>query len=165
MCAGTHVEILAGAISAAPGQEGDVVASNFFSRARPLIRVRTGDRAAWADRPCSCGSAIPHLAYVLGRNEDCIQTPQGKVLRFIDVERALGEMDQILYGFQAEQTEPDHVLVRLCTCKSTVETRGLRRRLEGLFDGMHITLEFTDAIPTENNGKTRACRKTVQKTS
>jgi phenylacetate-CoA ligase len=163
VCAGTHVEILAGNTPAEAGQEGEVVASNFFSRARPLIRVRTGDQAAWADRPCPCGSGIPHLSHVSGRTEDCIQTPRGKIVQFLDVERALGEAEKDLYGFQAEQTGSSHVLVRLCTRTNIEESSNLSQKLEGLFDGMRVTVEFTDAMPTENNGKTRVCRKTARK--
>ncbi len=154
----SHVEILVGDAPAAPGQEGEVVATNGFSRARPLIRVRTGDRAAWSDRPCPCGSGIPSLSHVSGRAGDRVLTPLGGRLSSVDIERALGGLTQGLLGFQFDQTGPRHVLARLCAEDRSADARETQRVLNGLFEGMLVAVGYTDEVLTEPNGKTRVCR-------
>ncbi|MDD5706631.1 MAG: hypothetical protein PHR35_11970 [Kiritimatiellae bacterium] len=155
---GAHVDIVCGDRQAEPGEEGEVVATNLLSRARPLIRVRTGDRAAWSVEPCPCGSGLPHLDHVSGRNEDCIVHPSGRRIRQEDIERALGGAAQGLYGFQAEQIAQDGVLIRLSVQAKGAATGVFARPLEQLFDGMRVRLECTDDFPVEANGKTRVCR-------
>ncbi|MBU0678006.1 MAG: hypothetical protein KJ626_07795 [Verrucomicrobia bacterium] len=158
LCAGAHVRILTESGPAKPGQEGEVVATNFFSSARPLIQVRTGDYAAWSETRCSCGNEIPHLACVSGRTGDAILTPAGEVLRFVELERALTGMEENLLGFQFEQQARDRVLVRLCLGIGPGNVDDVRSRLEARLPGMRVSVELTDQIATEPNGKTRACR-------
>lgn len=155
---GSHLEIVVGERAALPGEEGEVVATNLLSRARPLIRVRTGDLAAWAPEDCPCGSGVPHLERVSGRERDCILHPSGRRIRQLDIERALEPGMPGLYGFQAEQTQADGVLVRLCLKAATADMSGWARPLAQLFAGMRVTLEATDDFPAERNGKTRVCR-------
>lgn len=154
----SHVEILVGDAPADPGQEGEVVATNGFSRARPLIRVRSGDRATWSDKPCPCGSEVPSLASVSGRVGDCIHTPRGSRVSSADIERALGEMNHGLLGFQFEQSGPVHVRARLCLETPGVDAGETERVIKDLFQGMRVVVEYTDEILTELNGKTRVCR-------
>jgi phenylacetate-CoA ligase len=63
----------------AAGVEGDVVVTDLTNRAFPLIRYRLGDVAAYAPEPCACGRPFPVLTRVVGRSNDVIRTPSGKV--------------------------------------------------------------------------------------
>jgi len=51
----------------APGVEGEVVFTTLTRKAMPLIRYRTGDRAAWLENPCDCGSIMRRLGKIQGR--------------------------------------------------------------------------------------------------
>ena len=52
------------------GVEGEVVFTTLTRRAMPLIRYRTGDRAAWIKHPCPCGTILRRLGKVRGRIAD-----------------------------------------------------------------------------------------------
>jgi phenylacetate-CoA ligase len=62
---------------AGPGETGEVVVTCYETFAMPLIRYRIGDRATWAEGPCTCGRAWPLLAQVNGRVMDAFTTPGG----------------------------------------------------------------------------------------
>ncbi len=73
-----HVEILRSDGSAAPpGESGEVVVTNLWARGYPLIRYRTGDRAAWSMNPCACGLPHPTLAALEGRMTDSLVRDDG----------------------------------------------------------------------------------------
>ena len=63
----------------APGVEGEVVVTDLMNRAFPLLRYRLGDVAAWSPEPCACGRPFPVLSRVVGRSNDVIRTPSGKI--------------------------------------------------------------------------------------
>lgn len=76
----TWVEIVRPDGSAcAPGESGEVVVTKLHEHAMPLIRYRTGDRAAWRDSggSCRCGSALPRLTSLQGRLGDFVRAPAG----------------------------------------------------------------------------------------
>jgi len=73
------LEILADGKPAGPGAVGEVVVTPFNCRAMPLIRYRLGDLAAWGG-PCPCGSALPTLQHLHGRENDIITTTSGRRL-------------------------------------------------------------------------------------
>ena len=55
------------AVPLLPGVEGEVVFTTLTRQAMPLIRYRTGDRAAWMEEPCPCGTVMRRLGKVRGR--------------------------------------------------------------------------------------------------
>ncbi len=63
----------------APGEVGEVVITKLLEHAMPLIRYRTGDRAAWhtGEQPCSCGLTLPRMTQLAGRVGDFVVTPKG----------------------------------------------------------------------------------------
>lgn len=65
------VEILApGSNEAAPdGQAGDLVVTTLSTRAFPLLRFRTGDRARLIAEPCSCGRTLRRIDWLAERDD------------------------------------------------------------------------------------------------
>lgn len=58
---------------AGPGEIGKVVLTDLFNHAMPLIRYDIGDMAVAAgDRICACGSQLPMIEKLLGRDRDII---------------------------------------------------------------------------------------------
>jgi phenylacetate-CoA ligase len=63
----------------APGETGEIVATGLLNRSMPLIRYRTGDRAAWsADQACACGTLGPIIESLEGRVDDYLETRDGR---------------------------------------------------------------------------------------
>lgn len=75
-----HVEILAedGSLCK-PGQAGRIVATPLYKYAMPLIRYELGDYAV-AGGPCACGSPLPTINRILGRQRNLFKFPNGAVI-------------------------------------------------------------------------------------
>lgn len=152
---GAHVDILCGDRPAAPGEYGEVVATHFFSLARPACRLRTGDWAAWGGDPCPCGNGLPWLEQVAGRAADLLRAPGGRTWNFPAFERALGDTARDLLGFQCEQTGPEAVRARLSLRPGASPRADTPSRLEAGLPGLRFAVEYTDEFIPEPNGKTR----------
>ncbi len=151
-----HVEISAGDRPARPGEAGEVVATSFVTHARPAVRVRTGDCAAWSAEPCACGSPVPRFAFVAGRTIDRVARPDGQYIYLPQVEQALAPLGAALWGWQAEQTAPSHVIVRLSLADPTAGAEAARPGLQALFAGQTVEIALTDDFRIEQSKKTRA---------
>lgn len=55
-----------------PHEPGEIVATT-FNETYPIIRLGTGDLAAWTDEACPCGRRSPRLTGLLGRVGDAIK--------------------------------------------------------------------------------------------
>jgi phenylacetate-CoA ligase len=55
----------------APGEAGELVVSNIFTKSMPLLRARIGDVVTYTDEPCSCGRRTMRIK-VIGRADDMI---------------------------------------------------------------------------------------------
>lgn len=74
-----RLEILADTDApAGPEQTGDVVLTDLMNYAFPLIRYEIGDRAHTLAEDCSCGSSLPRISALQGRNADVLHTPSGR---------------------------------------------------------------------------------------
>ncbi len=83
-CHGHHVladrlivEILVGGEAALPGEVGEVVVTDLYSHAMPLIRYRLGDLARAGSGPCRCGLGLPVLDALEGRRSDAMYPAAG----------------------------------------------------------------------------------------
>jgi phenylacetate-CoA ligase len=148
----SYVEVVDGDAPAAPGQWGEVVVTNFLSYARPAIRLRTGDRAMWGAEPCPCGSGLPYLRYIAGRLPERVARPDGTFVYWPDVEAALAAAPGVL-GYQAEQTAPGAVTVRLCLDDPRGPADPYLPALTALFGGMEVAVTVTDDFQPAPSGK------------
>ncbi|MEZ9476211.1 phenylacetate--CoA ligase family protein [Vibrio splendidus] len=75
-----HIEVLDDFNNPIADSFGDIVATDLTNFAFPLIRYRLGDRGRILSKNCSCGSPLPLLDYVQGRNSDNIYTRSGGII-------------------------------------------------------------------------------------
>ncbi len=61
----------------APGEPGRVVLTSLYNFAMPFIRYDIGDFAIAAEGGCSCGSVLPRLSAILGRQRNVFTFPDG----------------------------------------------------------------------------------------
>jgi phenylacetate-CoA ligase len=156
MPAFVHLEILDGESPALPGVVGDVVVTNLLSAARPIVRVRTGDRAATATKGCTCGNRAPCLAFVAGRRDEAVLLPDGRRIAWPEIDAAFLPEDTTVLGWQADQIGTRDVVVRVAVIDGAVPPRGLESRLGERLPGMRVEVVADDAFHLEANGKTRA---------
>jgi len=58
------------------GETGELVLTTLTTRAFPLIRFRTGDKASFYSRPCGCGRSLRRIQW-LGERSDAIMNIDG----------------------------------------------------------------------------------------
>ncbi len=100
---------------ASHGRNGEVVVTTLARRAMPLIRYRTGDRAAWIDEPCPCGTMLRRLAWVQGRHQEARRLADGVRLEMHTLDEALFALAGVI-DYQAVLTcgkDGEHLRVRL----------------------------------------------------
>jgi len=74
------VEILREGRPVRPGEAGDVVITDLLNYGMPLVRNVVGDFAALAAAPCGCGSPLPLIARVHGRQSDNLYQRDGSIV-------------------------------------------------------------------------------------
>lgn len=63
-----------------PGQPGEIVVTDLFNSAMPLIRYRTGDVGTFKKGTCVCGRSLPLMELSIGRQVDMIRLPGGRLV-------------------------------------------------------------------------------------
>ena len=153
---GITVEILPASGSGA-GASGEIVVTNAYSFAMPIIRYRTGDVGSLAEAACRCGRGLPCLATVEGRRTDFLVTPEGRVMHALAAIYILRELPG-LREFQLVQERVDLVRVRLVPDQGFAsETPDLVVSRLGrlLGSGVSVEVEIAPEIPRAPSGKHR----------
>jgi len=98
-----------------PGERGELVLTNLYRKAMPLLRYRTRDLVQLADRPCPCGRTL--LSFeggVLGRLDD-MKKVRGIIVyprRIEEIVRPHGGVDEFQVVFRRVEGLDD-ILVRI----------------------------------------------------
>lgn len=143
---------------ALPGEDGEIVVTDLYNRAMPLIRYRVGDVGRASVRTCECGRGLPMMDRISGRTADFLKKRDGSRVAGISlVERTLTAIDGIKQ-MQIVQDSFDNLVVNLVKRDSYSERDGKRIELElkEVFgNGVDVNLCFLSSIPRESSGKYR----------
>lgn len=140
------------------GNEYELVGTSFINSVVPLIRYRTGDIVRIkgdTNDQCACGRVFPCVDSVLGRRDDAIVTPTGRIIGRLD--HIFKTATHITFAQIIQESENDLTIVvvpdehysdadraKLCTNA---------HRLVG--ETMKIRIETVDHIPHDRSGKFR----------
>ena len=98
------------------GETGELVLTTLTTRAFPLIRFRTGDKARFYSRPCSCGRLMRRIQW-LGERCDEIMNIDGvnvhKQLIHSSLEDALGSAAEPIHFFVQKEGERKYLEISL----------------------------------------------------
>ncbi|MBE3093540.1 MAG: phenylacetate--CoA ligase family protein, partial [Actinobacteria bacterium] len=61
------------------GERGEIVYTNLYNYAMPLIRYKIGDVGIPTDEKCPCGRGLPLMKILEGRKDAFVRTPDGRV--------------------------------------------------------------------------------------
>jgi phenylacetate-CoA ligase len=140
-----------------PGERGEIVVTDLYSREAPFLRYGTGDVGTLSKRKCSCGRPLPLLENIEGRSTDFVVAPDGTILHALSVIYILREIDGI-EQFRIRQRQVDRFemqIVRNQKYGPNSEARireGLTRRLRA---PIHLQVEYVAGISPERSGKFR----------
>jgi phenylacetate-CoA ligase len=135
----------------------EIVGTGFNNLVMPLIRYRTGDlvQPAAPGTQCKCGRNFRVVQRVVGRNDDLIKLPDG---------RMIGRLDHIFKGLdsvldaQIRQDDRQSVMILLVPGEGfgshTVE-RVRAKASERLGSSVRIDIESVSALPRTRSGKFR----------
>ena len=73
-----------------PASRGSIVCTVLWRRLVPLIRYQIGDAAEWEEQPCPCGSPLPRLRRLHGREQELMRLPGGEWI-------SAGTLESLLY--------------------------------------------------------------------
>ena len=99
-----------------PGTLGSkVLVTNLANRVQPFIRYEIGDRVALATRPCQCGSRLPRIERIEGRDAEVFWIRDGQRDRLLSGVLFHHAADSLrdIREWQVEQVERNRLEVRL----------------------------------------------------
>lgn len=136
---------------------GEILVTNLYSPAMPIIRYRTGDMGELDDRPCTCGRSLPVLRRVEGRRTDFLVTPGGRILHALGVIYVLREVASVR-EFQVIQETVTQVRVDVVaeptfSPKDRALIEGRIRTLMG--EDVEVRVHVTERISRAASGKLR----------
>jgi len=143
---------------------GEIVVTDLFNSATPMIRYRLGDFATWSAELCECGRRLPVLQGIHGRAYDLVRTASGRKIHpeaimyvFEDIQTKSSAFRQ----FQVIQTTTDSFSVNIVPSPnwSNEIQSELTNALQALL-GSDVQLEFDlrELIPREPSGKMRVVK-------
>jgi phenylacetate-CoA ligase len=154
---GFHEIIDAGGQPAKPGEIGKLVATSLHNRAMPLFRYDTRDLAVWsAETECPCGSRFPIIERIVGRIEDVVLTPEGRLVGRLDAALKYSPHIRLAQLIQ-ESTDLLRVLLVCDAEYNELDDEGplLRELRARLGEAIEIRIEKVADIPRTPGGKLR----------
>lgn len=152
---GAYVEFVNGDRHVRPGEIGDIVVTDLFNYGMPFIRYKIGDKGCFSERTCPCGSKLPLLDNLLGRDRDILVAANGELKPgYLFVE--IFNKNHIPGTFQVIQLRRDRVEVKIVQGEQFKEEHihVIRENFTRLLgDGVEIALEYVEDIPREPSGK------------
>ncbi len=160
------VEVLADGRPAAPGELGTVVVTNLFSSAMPLIRYELGDLVASGVPRCTCGSSLPLLARIEGREDAALVLPSGRTLPPMFFDNVLKHFLEIRAwrAVQDDTLDVDLSVVRGPEYSPQVEETLRDQIATFLPEPLAIRIRHVEQITPDAAGKRRAVQTLARKT-
>ena len=149
------------------GESGEIIVTDYFNYATPLIRYRLGDFATIDHGECACGRTLPMLKGLHGRAYDMIHTTDGRLLHpeavmyiFEDIQQKSGSFKQ----FQAIQQDLDDFVINIVPTKHWSEVAqceievGLKKHIS---PDIKTHFNLVELIPREKSGKMRVIKSQI----
>lgn len=144
---------------------GEIIVTDFFNKATPLIRYRLGDYATLSNKSCTCGRSLPTIESIHGRAYDILQTPSGRSIHpeaIIYIFESLQSKTNAFKQFQAIQTGPDKINIKIIPNKNwnnDVESVLLQQLARDIDAGIEFKIQLTDTLSREASGKMRLVKR------
>ena len=136
----------------------EIIGTNLFNFAMPLLRLRTGDMVTLTNETkCPCGRNFPLIKSIDGRTGDMIMTPEGNYIGSSQMDAAIHFVSNI-QEVQIIQNKIDEIIVKVVKLKNfnKYDLNLLKDRLkERLGNKVSIKVIFVNQIKRTRAGKLR----------
>jgi phenylacetate-CoA ligase len=151
------VEILVDGRPALPGETGEIVITDLFNLATPMIRYRIGDLATAVDNSvkCSCGRAHSIIGEIQGRTQAIVHCADGTWIPGTFFAHFFKDYEDIIRLFQVYQHVKGSFVLRIIKNDNFLEQR-LEKMLDHLSEYVGqtvVSVEIVDEIPLVRTGK------------
>lgn len=145
----------------------EMIITDLFNYATPLIRYRIGDFATPGHDQCDCGRTLRTLLNVHGRAYDRIVTPDGKSHhpeKVMYIFEALKDRHNNIDQFQFVQTGMGTALIKVVKgaaygdSMEAIISAEIRRELH---ESMEVRFEYVSRIEREQSGKLRVIKSQI----
>jgi len=149
----------------AQGEQGEIVITNLYNYAMPLIRYKVGDLGVPTEETCPCGRGLPLMKSIEGRMDDFVVKPNGEVISPRFLGSVMLDLGEHIEKYKIIQEKCDEFTMELVRGKGfTEETVNIiKARFQNIIGcPISFKLKIVDDIPVETSGKRR---KIVSKVS
>lgn len=145
---------------------GDMLVTCFETHGTPLIRYRIGDQIKMAhhNEICSCGSCLPIVDEIYGRNHDYLISKKNGKIPALYMSLVSEEFQNSVIAMQFIQDTIDEIKVLLevdSNYKKSMNQIIIDKLHYSFGDDMIITVSIVDEIPKENSGKFKFIKNNV----
>jgi phenylacetate-CoA ligase len=136
---------------AEPGQPGFVVVTSVYGFVMPFIRYRLGDICTPVEGQCSCGSSFPLISAPLGRQDDVLRLPSGKIMSVAALAIIALRVDGV-DQFRLVQESLDHIVLQLVLWKHPGQetlSQVRRQAVEYLGEPVSFDVQIVDLLPED----------------
>jgi phenylacetate-CoA ligase len=151
------VELLVDGRPARPGEVGEVVITDLYNQATPMIRYRIGDLAVAVDNSvvCGCGRSHNRIGDIEGRTQAIVHCADGTWLPGTFFAHFFKDHEETIRFFQIEQHSKG-AFELLIVRNESFEISRMKEIVNDLRSYVHnteITIKYVDAIPLVRTGK------------
>ncbi|TLN03586.1 phenylacetate--CoA ligase family protein [bacterium] len=135
----------------------DIIVTNLHNYAMPFIRYKVGDLASSLDTsPCKCGRVSPRIVSLIGRDNDNIELPSGKVINGEFFEFLFFGLSSVIQYQVVYHKAIDRLRVKLHVSGST-ENAGeiVQKTMREKFDYENVDVLYSDQFDMTPSGKLR----------
>lgn len=131
----------------------ELVGTGFINACMPLIRYRSGDVITLTDEKCKCGRNFQVIGTILGRMDDMIVTPEGKVIGRLD--HIFKNVENIRLAQIVQETIDKIYILVVPNMDYSVadEKKILSNAIQRLGEMASIEIKLVSDIPRLPNGK------------
>ncbi|MCC4768723.1 phenylacetate--CoA ligase family protein [Methanosarcina sp. DH2] len=134
--------------------KGTILATSLYNFAMPFIRYDTGDIGSIVDDVCSCGRNHKLLKEIIGRQQDILQTPEGKYIYGGFFTHIFWEINGIK-EFQITQKKLDTLIINVVAEENFDENQLnlIREIIQTKSNAWNVEFKYVDKINQTAAGK------------
>lgn len=164
---GVYLEVLDDKGRPVPrGEMGKIVVTDLFNQGFPLIRYEIGDMGILSAREsCPCGSPLPLLERLLGRERDILIDSYGNPKPGAILVEEIHQLN-LPAQFQIVQTDRRRLVIRVVNkAAERLDLTALEKRFQDIM-GPHVRIhiEYVESIERDPSGKYRYVISELKKT-